>query len=392
MASIYFRQKNEEGRWRYQRVKAGRRRATPDTTFHVRYRKPDGTQAWSPAYKTFEAAAADAASRTQQQAVDAQDNDNRTLIAARIEEYLDGKRNKSPRTVAKYAYILNEFAGWLSRRRIRFVDQLADGKVLNDYQKEVLDQKHSPKTVVDKMSIICFAVKQRRTFQEGIENPTQLLTSLPTVEEEDVQPYESKELDRLFKAMTEEEYVAFLFFRLSGCREKEVAFAEWVDIKNGEYHVHSKPEHGFTVKNHEDRYVPLPIELLDLLKERKTQSQSRWIFPNENGDPEGHFLRHLKKIALRAGLNCGHCKTTVTRGRYDSKHRVEVTCKTDPVCEHWYLHRLRKTCADRWLEVGISVRKIQEWLGHKSLETTQIYLTGRTSEEDRKKVNAAARS
>jgi site-specific recombinase XerD len=44
------------------------------------------------------------------------------------------------------------------------------------------------------------------------------------------------------------------------------------------------------------------------------------------------------------------------------------------VCEHIYLHRLRKTCAIRWHENGINVRTIQAWLGHKSLETTQIYL------------------
>ncbi len=39
-----------------------------------------------------------------------------------------------------------------------------------------------------------------------------------------------------------------------------------------------------------------------------------------------------------------------------------------------YRHRLRKTCATRWHEVGVPIRTIQRWLGHKSLETTRIYL------------------
>jgi integrase/recombinase XerD len=93
---------------------------------------------------------------------------------------------------------------------------------------------------------------------------------------------------------------------------------------------------------------------------------------NRSGD--NHFLRKLKRIALRAGLNCGQCKTTINKGSYEHKRPVEVTCATDPVCEHWYLHRLRKTCATRWQENGIPVRTIQAWLGHKNLETTMLYL------------------
>jgi integrase len=64
----------------------------------------------------------------------------------------------------------------------------------------------------------------------------------------------------------------------------------------------------------------------------------------------------------------------VNKGRYDQKQAVEVTCKTDPVCAHIFLHRLRKTCASRWEAAAIPVRTIQSYLGHKSLETTMRYL------------------
>lgn len=64
----------------------------------------------------------------------------------------------------------------------------------------------------------------------------------------------------------------------------------------------------------------------------------------------------------------------VTGGKYDRKHEVDVTCATDPVCEHITLHRFRKTCATRWMENGIPIRTIQAWLGHKELETTMRYL------------------
>ena len=120
--------------------------------------------------------------------------------------------------------------------------------------------------------------------------------------------------------------------------------------------------------------MPIPKSLVALLRDRRSKApHSRWIFVNRDGKPENHFLRKLKRIAKRAGLNCGQCKRILTTGRYEKK-RVEVSCKDHPVCEHFYLHRFRKTCATRWVEASIPVRTIQAWLGHKNLETTMIYL------------------
>jgi integrase len=192
--------------------------------------------------------------------------------------------------------------------------------------------------------------------------------------------------------MDEEEKIRYNFFLGTACRDKEVTFASWADInfEKNTYTVRSKPDVGFTVKNHESRTIKIPGSLVASLKaRRKKMPGERWVFVNEAGLPDNHFLRKLKRIALRAGINCGQCKTTVTKGKYNSKKLVEVTCATDPVCEHVYLHRLRKTCATRWSEAEIPIRKIQYWLGHKSLETTQLYLGTGDSEKDQSKVDKA---
>jgi integrase len=42
--------------------------------------------------------------------------------------------------------------------------------------------------------------------------------------------------------------------------------------------------------------------------------------------------------------------------------------------QEWDLHRWRKTGATRHHESGVSVRKIQSWLGHESLDVTLDYL------------------
>jgi len=215
---------------------------------------------------------------------------------------------------------------------------------------------------------------------------------MPTIEEEVAVPYTDEELKRLFAEMDEEETIRYKFFLGTGCRDKEVTFAAWsdIDFDKKTYHIRRKEDLHFTPKSHESRTVPLPDSLVALLKaRRKKPAHDRWIFVNEKGRPDNHFLRKLKSIAKRAGLNCGQCRTTITEGQYDKKKRVEVSCKDRPVCEHFYLHRFRKTCATRWHEAGIPVRTIQYWLGHKNLETTMLYPGITSNDALRGHINAA---
>jgi integrase len=91
------------------------------------------------------------------------------------------------------------------------------------------------------------------------------------------------------------------------------------------------------------------------------------IFPNGVGKVEYHFLRQCENIAKRAGFS------------------------------NWQdfdLHRWRKTGATRHHEKGVSVRKIQAWLGHESLEVTLDYLgvEDAADETSQKQVNNGALS
>jgi len=98
----------------------------------------------------------------------------------------------------------------------------------------------------------------------------------------------------------------------------------------------------------------------------------------------------LKRIAKRAGLICGQCQSTLTKAdRYGVNKRQEVVCCADDcqVCEQHYLHRLRKTAATIWHNTGVPLRTIQKWLGHKSIETTMIYLGVQDSDELQEQIN-----
>ncbi len=204
--------------------------------------------------------------------------------------------------------------------------------------------------------------------------------------EKKVKAYSIEELRALNAASTDEELQIWQFFLGTGFREDEVAHAcdTDVDFRQKTISVLQKRQWGWEPKDKEERTVPIPDSLVELLKVRKAMHPDGWlIFPNTKGNPEGHFLRMLKERALAAGLNCGHC-TGILNGK-------AVSCKDAACCEHWILHRFRKTFATMHHANGVPARTIQMWLGHESLETTLRYLADAElgSEKTRMQVNGS---
>ena len=394
--SLYTREKNPAGVWRYKRVKEGRGVKTGDLAAPF-FTRPSvhGKQLWktlsAPTFKQAKEEAAQLTAALDAHAkgltvaeADAITNANRNPIRTAVDTYLEQKSGKAKKTVAQYRLTLNEFIEAL-QGKVRFLDEITEN-VLRSYKKFMVNQGYAGKTIDTRLNIVFFLLKKNGIAARIPRD------EMPTIEEEVAVPYTDEELKRLFAEMDEEETIRYKFFLGTGCRDKEVTFAAWsdIDFDKKTYHIRRKEDLHFTPKSHESRTVPLPDSLVALLKaRRKKPAHDRWIFVNEEGRPDNHFLRKLKSIAKRAGLNCGQCRTTITEGRYDKKKRIEVSCKDRPVCEHFYLHRFRKTCATRWHEASIPVRTIQYWLGHKNLETTMLYLGITSNEALRSHINAA---
>ena len=209
----------------------------------------------------------------------------------------------------------------------------------------------------------------------------------PKYEEPKVRVYSDRDLTRLLEVCSTEERELVEFLLGSGCREGEVAHAEWIDIDfaTAELHIYSKLEkYGWRVKDSEQRLVPLSDVVVEMLRRRRERHpNSVLIFPNSFNRPEGLLLRLVKSVALNAGLNCGDCQTTIDGDL--------VTCKNHPVCRRFQLHRFRKTWATRRSRAGMDIVTIAEKLGHSDLDTTRKYLKAddNSSERLRAQVNAA---
>jgi integrase len=106
---------------------------------------------------------------------------------------------------------------------------------------------------------------------------------LPKVTEPEVDYYnehDPDELKKFFAACGADERIRYLFFLRTGCREREVMFATWADIKFAAYDPHKpddeqetstftireKPAMGFRVKNGKSREVPIADDLVEALK------------------------------------------------------------------------------------------------------------------------------
>src|ERR1700733_8024887 len=380
--TVYYRQKIQGSGWRYRPLTVGRRReAAKNGPYFIRVRDSAGKYQWVK-HDTEQAAAKAAkvgpvARKAQELGLTIDEftneaNTNRISIKTAVENYLQDRRFGRPRSIAAYDNAFDQLQENLPKG-VRFIDQLATPQVLNSYVEFLRGQDYGNKTITIRMGFVFSLLKAN-----GVDKPSKLI-KLPKVQRTRTKAYNSDELTKLFAAMTPEEYLRYLFFVRTGCREQEVQYATWkdLDLKSHRFTVsgEGKSDVGFLPKNHEERHVPLTTELGALLAEHKKHAVSdRWVFTNEDGRPEGHFLRKFKSIAKRAGLNCGKCTAHIRVGRYDNRHAVDVTCETHTVCDEHYLHRLRKTAATNWLRSGFDLMKIKAWLGHKSLEVTQIYL------------------
>jgi integrase/recombinase XerD len=110
-------------------------------------------------------------------------------------------------------------------------------------------------------------------------------------------------------------------------------------------------------KGAKDRYVPLPSRTLTMLREYWVRHRHPlWLFPATG--------REHRQAALADGpMDKSSVQGAMRRVVRDLKFRKAIS-----------IHSLRHSYATHLLEAGVSLRLIQQYLGHSSLLTTMVYL------------------
>ena len=165
-----------------------------------------------------------------------------------------------------------------------------------------------------------------------------------------------EELDD-FLTVVEQDEVWRDFFQtelMTGLRRGEICGLQWSDFdeEGGTLKVcrtlHSQRKGEYTIGETKTgkgmRTIILPKTVADILRRRKADTISQWIFPDpvkpeDPVNPGSAYLR-MKTLLRRAGL---------------------------PSIR---FHDLRHSCASLMVMNGVSMKQVQEWLGHSTFSTT----------------------
>jgi integrase/recombinase XerD len=241
---------------------------------------------------------------------------------------------REPKTYLAYKYCLELFASHCAKRFIQDVKR----EDLLVFIRKLYELNCGPRTAYNRAVIVSQLLKAN-----GI---TKLLSNRdwPDYVEPIRSIYEPEEIETLLKACDKDERVLYLCYLLTG--------------------------------------LPVPASLIAALKKYKGNKKllpDALVFPNESGRPDKRHEFKLKRIAFHAKMNCGQCV---------SKHGNK--CSDGPHCSNFFLHKFRHTFATRNLQDHVcDIKTLQNWMGHKDLASTMVYLKAVRNKDVMARVNGS---
>jgi integrase/recombinase XerD len=268
-------------------------------------------------------------------------------------EHVKAHSPDKPLTVRRYRQVLEHFDRLIGKKK-KYIEAITRADI-DDYKIKRSEEPNGRKDCTVAPRTVNFEVSTFRTFfyylinerAVPMENPCARFKPLKDEGERARRrppTYTQNELGKLFAAGTTFEKTVYGTLFLTGLREQELCYLTWkdVDLKREILRVTGEGKEEFSPKDYEERMIPIPPDLLALLK--KLPRKSEWVFPTARGGKQTHLLRRLKRLAKRAGV-------------------PQAT-----------LHKFRHTYATRLLEKGSDIVTVQHLMGHSDLDTTRQYL------------------
>ena len=244
-------------------------------------------------------------------------------------------RNYSPRTIASYISSLNNFAEWLIQEKVNQVTDKEVEKYLYHLKKNRNRSISGMKQTVASLKIL-FTDILKKEIPDSLNIRFRKEEKVPVVLSE-------KEVAAIIKAVNNLKHKVILMtiysagLRLSECLALTVADMDFdrnqIRIRQG--------------KGKKDRQTVLSRTLLSEMKD--------------------YLIKFCPKIFLFEGQKGGRYSASSVQAI------MKRAVKKSGIKKHAIVHTLRHSFATHLLENGTDIRFIQELLGHKRLETTQIY-------------------
>lgn len=176
----------------------------------------------------------------------------------------------------------------------------------------------------------------------------------------------------------------------TGCRKGELLSMQWEQVR-----FEPKAElflPAVKTKTKTDRSVPISTRLHAILDMRrhdpagKEHPPQAYVFGNEVGERVKSLKRAWQRAVLKAH---GHKPEYVVKvdGAGETARRIRTALLT-PASREAYraidlrFHDLRREAGSRWLDGGVPLHRIKQWLGHANIAQTSTYLEADAADND----------
>jgi len=277
-------------------------------------------------------------------------------------EYLTIEKNCSKSTIRNYKHYLTRFSSWLKENSPHQKLCDLDIKTVKRYRlflSRYLDKKGVP---LKKITQLYHLISLRSFLKFLSKNDIKTLTAekieLPKVQTQSLKFLNLEQIERLLNAPS--------ISKLSGLRDKailETLFSTGLRVSelvrlNREQINFKRKEFGVIGKGGRARVVFLSEKAVRWLKEYLGKRKDDWkpLFVRFSGKVDESNQGEKMRLSVRS----------VQRIVKKYARRAKLPIKITP-------HGLRHSFATDLLSRGADIRSVQEMLGHKNINTTQIY-------------------
>lgn len=277
-------------------------------------------------------------------------------------EYLEVERGSSPLTIRNYTHYLKRFSKWLQDEGIRQNLEDINSEIVRQYRLFLSRQPDGKGGVLARKTQGYHVIALRSFLRWLIKNDHKVMSpdkiDLPKISERQVKFLSGEQVDRLLNAPSLSELAgkrdkAILeVFYSTGLRVSELVKLdrEKVDLKRREF--------GIVGKGGRARVVFL------------SKRSAEWVenYLKSRADKfKPLFIRHKGKVDPTTPDDKMRL-TARSVQRMIKKYVKKLSLPVDATP-----HIIRHSFATDLLRAGADIRSVQEMLGHKNIQTTQIY-------------------
>jgi site-specific recombinase XerD len=277
-------------------------------------------------------------------------------------EYLEVEKGSSPLTIRNYKHYLKRFVLWLKKANIKPNLQVINSEIVRKYRVHLsrltdakggnLSRKTQSYHIIALRSFLRWLIKN----DHKVMSPDKI--DLPKITERQVKFLSGEQVDRLLNAPS--------LSKINGKRDKailELLYSTGLRVSelvklNREHISLERREFGIVGKGGKGRVVFLSQRSAKWIDTYITARKDRFkpLFIRHKGKVNPAFPDEKMRLTARS----------VQRILKKYVRKIKLPVDATP-------HVLRHSFATDLLMAGADIRSVQEMLGHKNIQTTQIY-------------------